>query len=891
MRRPQLACLLPVRNGEADLPGYFDSVRCFADTILALDDGSTDGTRDLLESEPMVSVVLSNPQRSDYRDWDDASNRNRLLKAAERIESQWIIWLDADERIRAEEGAALRHFVESDAIRGYAYGFRVFRMWEDLEHYTQSGLWVYRLFSGGSGLSFPSRRLHFVPVPRTIPRQNWIRTTIRIQHLASLTPERRALRFAKYEEADPNNEFQHSYRDLISSDEEVHEWEPHPAGLPVIHTATEPDPYDEDRPALSAIVISRDDEDVIQRSVASVSEQRCEWSFEVIVVTSGSDSTADVVRETFPSVRLVELPKPALPGEARNAGLRVARGDYVSFPGSHVELPQGSLEARRQAHDLGYAMVTGTTLNGTRTRAGWASYFLDHNTVLPGRPSTELSGAPAHCSYNREALLEVGGFPEDLRAGEDTVVNEELADRGYVAYRAADVTLIHHSPCRTIRRLLAHHFVRGRGYGRILLMRGSGHGSFLRRARRLFHGQVRWRLRSTHQRVRQWGGELNREYNRSIGLVALGAASAWIGTCYELWRARYLREASRSEQPAPNAQVAEPARTVAPDAKPAVPSPRKVHGSFLRRARRLFHGQVRWRLRSTHQRVRQWGGELNREYNRSIGLVALGAASAWIGTCYELWRARYLREASRSEQPAPNAQVAEPARTVAPDAKPAVPSPRKVPILLYHRLDIPGTKWSVTEQQLRWQLAWLREREYEPVTVSQILDSLRGVGSLALRSVAITIDDGAPDAPRFAEILAAYGFAGTYFLPTEMALMPAQVRELAAMGGEIGGHSTSHPLDLSKLDRPAQLAEIADNKAFIEELTGQAVRSFSYPYGMYDGHTVEVLKEVGYGVAVDGDNGEGRPLDLSADVDPFHLPRFAALGHLTNEQFTSVLQA
>jgi peptidoglycan/xylan/chitin deacetylase (PgdA/CDA1 family) len=235
-------------------------------------------------------------------------------------------------------------------------------------------------------------------------------------------------------------------------------------------------------------------------------------------------------------------------------------------------------------------------------------------------------------------------------------------------------------------------------------------------------------------------------------------------------------------------------------------------------------------------------------------------------------------------------QVTEAGRAAAKRLETASTEPISVPILLYHRLDIPGTKWSVTEEQLRWQLAWLRGREYESVTVSQILDSLRGLGSLAPRSVAITIDDGARDAPRFAEILAEYGYAGTYFVPTEMDLSPTQVGELVAMGGEIGGHTTSHP-DLSKLDREGQLTEVADNKAFLEDLTGKAVCSFSYPYGMYDGHTVEVLKEIGYGAAVDGDNGYGRPLDLSTRVDPFHLPRFAAVGHLTNEQFASALSA
>src|SRR4051812_43332732 len=82
-------------------------------------------------------------------------------------------------------------------------------------------------------------------------------------------------------------------------------------------------------------------------------------------------------------------------------------------------------------------------------------------------------------------LVSTGGTPGDrrlprkLRVGEDTVVNEELFRRGYLAYRAEDVLFIHHSPCRMPGRLVRHHFIRGRGHGWIL-RDGSAEGpSFL----------------------------------------------------------------------------------------------------------------------------------------------------------------------------------------------------------------------------------------------------------------------------------------------------------------------------------------------------------------------------------------------------------------------------
>jgi glycosyltransferase involved in cell wall biosynthesis len=555
---PRVICLLPARNAAADLPRFLESAAHYCDAIIALDDGSTDNTLEILEASPLVARLIRNPVRVDYRDWDDAANRNRLLTEAADFAPDWIISVDADECIDPSDARALREFLATDALPGCAYGFHHVPMRGDAEHYLPQFQWVYRLFSYAPDQRFPRRRLHFVPVPTAIPRRRWINTTLRIQHFGGMTVERRQARFRKYEEADPVRRYQSNYDHLLHdpSPDELRRWEARPPGLPVLAAAASLVPgeatdtghasiSDQSRadsvaaaPALSAIVIARDNEDRIARTVASVVGQDVPEPFETIVVVSGTDRTAAIVREQYPDVTLVELPRPALPGEARNAGLRVARGEFVSFPGSHVELPPGSLAARLRAHRRGYAMVTGVTRNGTLTAAGWASYFLDHHEGLPGHRPSLISGPPAHCSYARIPLLETGGFPEGVRTGEDTVVNRELVRRGYVAFRDPQIEFTHASPCRTPWRLLRHHFQRGCGWGRLLLEDHRHRGRLLNRetlSSWLMQHLPR-RLQRISQNVRRAEPGLVPQFSRVRPLVVAGALAAWLGFWFEILR-------------------------------------------------------------------------------------------------------------------------------------------------------------------------------------------------------------------------------------------------------------------------------------------------------------------------------------------------------------------
>lgn len=70
----------------------------------------------------------------------------------------------------------------------------------------------------------------------------------------------------------------------------------------------------------------------------------------------------------------------------------------------------------------------------------------------------------------------------------------------------------------------------------------------------------------------------------------------------------------------------------------------------------------------------------------------------------------------------------------------------------------------------------------------------------------------------------------------------------------IGGHTTSH-FDLTKVSMPVAKYEILKNKNELEEIIGQKILHFSYPYGMrrhFNHKLREYCKEIGYETICNG---------------------------------------
>lgn len=113
-------------------------------------------------------------------------------------------------------------------------------------------------------------------------------------------------------------------------------------------------------------------------------------------------------------------------------------------------------------------------------------------------------------------------------------------------------------------------------------------------------------------------------------------------------------------------------------------------------------------------------------------------------------------------------------------------------------------------------------------------------------------------------------------LPTDIMLTSQQLKELAARGVEIGGHTATHTI-LSTLDDERALNEIKMGKQQLEAITGNPVTSFAYPNGKpvrdYAEHHVSLVKAAGFERAVSTANGVGL---LGSDI--FQLPRYTPWG-------------
>jgi glycosyltransferase involved in cell wall biosynthesis len=136
---PKLVMMLRVKDGIFFVHEWLACYEKLVDEIIALDNGSTDGTYEALKAHPKVVDVLRTEGYNEGRD------KNLLYEHVRKRKPDWCIWLDVDEIF--EPGLTRKHLdklMQSKLITRYA--FRRFHF-IDREHFA--GSWFRLNYSSG----------------------------------------------------------------------------------------------------------------------------------------------------------------------------------------------------------------------------------------------------------------------------------------------------------------------------------------------------------------------------------------------------------------------------------------------------------------------------------------------------------------------------------------------------------------------------------------------------------------------------------------------------------------------------------------------------------------------------------------------------------------------
>ena len=188
-------------------------------------------------------------------------------------------------------------------------------------------------------------------------------------------------------------------------------------------------------------------------------------------------------------------------------------------------------------------------------------------------------------------------------------------------------------------------------------------------------------------------------------------------------------------------------------------------------------------------------------------------------------------------------------------------------ILCYHAVDASGSRVSVRRERFAAHMQTLSDLGCVSLTASEVAAHLREGRSFPRRAVALMFDDGfASVLTDAAPVLQRHGFTATVFiisgmvgrrihwrdrlgwLPSLPLLSWSDLRELGALGFELGAHTISHPF-LTRLPTLQLRNELETARLMLEDTLGQSIPTLAYPFGDHDERVCHAARVAGYAAA------------------------------------------
>ena len=166
----------------------------------------------------------------------------------------------------------------------------------------------------------------------------------------------------------------------------------------------------------------------------------------------------EIIKDKFPSVKLIHLKEQTLPGAGRDIGISEAKGKIIAFTDSDCIVNNNWLQTALESINKGYSVVGGSVKNAnSQTLISIADYFLTFNEFLPTMPKREVLFMPT-CNLicKKEVFEDIGGFPPHLAAGEDTIFNYKASKKYKLLFNPR--IKISHNNRDSFKKFFKHHY-------------------------------------------------------------------------------------------------------------------------------------------------------------------------------------------------------------------------------------------------------------------------------------------------------------------------------------------------------------------------------------------------------------------------------------------------
>lgn len=222
----KIVTIYRLKNEERWIKKSLESISSFCDSVVVLDNGSTDNTLKICKNFPNVVTIIEQPDLP----FDEARDKNTLLQSALTFKPDFVLTMDGDEILMPNSKEILEEELEVLYTNSHVFSFQFLYIWDKLNKFRYDGIYqniwqprLIKIIDQPQNLliaetSYPGNT-HASGIPNNALGQDAIiQSNVKILHYGYFDEKLRKNKFEFYNKLTPHNKEQDEYKHVISGD-------------------------------------------------------------------------------------------------------------------------------------------------------------------------------------------------------------------------------------------------------------------------------------------------------------------------------------------------------------------------------------------------------------------------------------------------------------------------------------------------------------------------------------------------------------------------------------------------------------------------------------------------------------------------------------------------